>query len=87
MKLTIDTTNDSKEEIRKAIRLLMSLVGDSPSYSNESSPSNIFDSPSSSVGGSEPQSGGLFGAMFDNPVDPPKDDEDKPDEKPSVEVY
>ena len=35
MKITIDTTTDSKEEIRKAIKLLISLVGAGNIYTNE----------------------------------------------------
>ncbi len=50
MRITIDTQQDSHAEIRKAIRLLQQLVGESHVYSNEpAQPRNIFDSPSPSV--------------------------------------
>jgi hypothetical protein len=35
MQLTIDTQKDSHAEIRKAIRMLMSLVGEKKVYTNE----------------------------------------------------
>jgi len=56
MKITIDTQADSHAEIRKAIKLLYSIIGDSPVYTNEpSAVKNIFDSPSPSLGSSEPE--------------------------------
>ena len=55
MKLTIDTKEDSHEDIRKVIKMLEHLVGEN-SYSNYSSnePSsrNIFDDPSPSLSSS-----------------------------------
>ena len=38
MKISIDTKEDSPEEIRKLIRMLLALVGDSPDYSSQRSP-------------------------------------------------
>jgi len=56
MRITIDTQQDSHAEIRKAIKLLQNLVGESHVYTNEPSPvKNIFDSPSPTVS-SEPES-------------------------------
>ena len=55
MKLTIDTKEDSHDDIRKVIKMLQHLVG-SDSYSNydsESSSRNIFDDPSPSLSPSE----------------------------------
>tara|TARA_Y100000310_G_C20190724_1_gene582373 strand:- start:192 stop:530 length:339 start_codon:yes stop_codon:yes gene_type:complete len=86
MKITIDTKEDSHEEIEHALSLLKSLVGKKV-YTN--SP-NIFDSDSNSVGSvvddapaseaaPEPASGNIFGNMFgdssatssaDDPVSP-----------------
>jgi len=68
MKLTIDTKADSKEEIRKAIKLLMGIVGGANEvYTNELpespkpiSPPNIFDNP--------PSNGGNFMNIFDVPT-------------------
>ena len=55
MKLTIDTKEDSHEEIRKVIKMLQHLVGESSysNYNNESSSRNIFDDPSPSLSSSE----------------------------------
>jgi hypothetical protein len=47
MQLTIDTQKDSHSEIRKAIRMLMSLVGNKEVYTNEPPKDSIFDSDSS----------------------------------------
>ena len=50
MKITIDTQQDTHEDIRKVIKMLQHLVG-SESYSNyESKPRNIFDDPSPNLG-------------------------------------
>jgi hypothetical protein len=51
MKLTIDTKEDSHDDIRKVIKMLQHLVGEN-SYSNSnniSSSRNIFDDPSPSL--------------------------------------
>ena len=52
MKISIDTKEDSHEDIRKVIKMLEHLVssGSSPSYSNSG---NIFDDPSPSLSSSE----------------------------------
>lgn len=63
MRITIDTQADSHEEIRKAIKLLHSIIGESKVYSNEPV-KNIFDSPSPSVGNPEPQPTNAFADMF-----------------------
>ena len=68
MKLTIDTKEDSHEDIRKVIKMLQHLVGDSP-VTNQP---DIFDDPNSfGIGSSEPEtsasSGNVFGNMFDTP--------------------
>jgi len=74
MKLTIDTSQDSHTDIRKAIKLLQSVVGEGPVYTN--SPSrNIFDDPSPGlVPSSEPgpvaeqDTGNAFASIFDSPA-------------------
>lgn len=46
MKISIDTKEDSPEEIRKLIRMLMALVGDSSSYGEKTPPASgegLFD--------------------------------------------
>lgn len=95
MKLTIDTKLDSKEEIRKAIKLLMGIVGGTHEvYSNELpetpkpiSPPNIFENPPSN---------GNFMSMFDIPTPTeapqtttptPQPEEQKEDDIPSLEFY
>ena len=45
IKITIDTKEDSHEEIKKVIRMLSSLVGEEKIYSNQ----NIFEDSSPSV--------------------------------------
>jgi len=96
MKLTIDTKADSKEEIRKAIKLLMGIVGGAHEvYSNELperpqpiSPPNIFENP--------PSNGSNFMNMFDIPtptetpqtttLTTPQPEEEK-DDLPKLEFY
>ena len=82
MKITIDTKHDSHVEIRKAIRLLYSLIGEKEIYTNEpgEKPTNIFED-------SSPQVGNMM-SLFDN-VDTPGSPElpEKPDKKPSLEFY
>ncbi|MBW2978850.1 hypothetical protein KY304_01940 [Candidatus Woesearchaeota archaeon] len=50
MQLTIDTQKDSHAEIRRAIRMLMSLVGDKEVYTNEEPKTGIFSSEKSPAG-------------------------------------
>lgn len=55
MKITIDTKEDSPEEIRKLIRMLLALVGDSSGYGEKSAPAtgeglfDMFGSPEAST--------------------------------------
>jgi len=81
MRITIDTKSDSKDEIRKAIKLLLGLVGSHEVYSNEPekpvSQPNIFDSPSPAVGN--------LMSIFDSAPEAPK--EEKKDDAPQVEFY
>lgn len=53
MQLTIDTKHDSPEEIKKAIKMLMSLTGEV--YTNDATleqpQKNVFDSPETDMGG------------------------------------
>ena len=85
MKITIDTKEDSHEEIRKVIRMLQHLVGET-SYSNErvSKQRNIFEDSSPSIQASpsesaSPQPGSAFAAMFNN-NSPISSEEAKPKE-------
>ena len=86
MKITIDTSQDSHTDIRKAIKLLQSVVGEGPVYTN--SPSrNIFDDPSPGlVPSSEPgpvaeqDTGNAFVNIFDTPA-PASESESEEDAK------
>lgn len=77
MKITIDTKEDSHEEIRKAIKMLSSLIGHKETFSNQP---NIFDSDITdlSPSGSEPEPTNAFAAMFGSSSS--QDDEDKNNE-------
>ena len=91
MKLTIDTKEDSHEEIRKVIKMLQHLVGESSysNYNNESSSRNIFDDPSPSLSSSESSYGSnnsqeesaaptnAFSAMFGDGAPAPVTSESK----------
>ncbi len=86
MKITIDTKADSKEEIRKAIKLLMGLVSGHEVYTNEApaekpaAQPNIFDSPSPAVPN--------LMSMFDSaPSTPEQPQEEKKDDIPQLEFY
>ncbi|MBW3002000.1 hypothetical protein KY338_02440 [Candidatus Woesearchaeota archaeon] len=94
MKITIDTSQDSHSEIRKAIRMLQSIVGEGSVYSN--SPSrNIFDDPSPTLGSepepssaSEETTGSAFASIFDNPAPGSEEDkEETPEKRPQIELY
>lgn len=57
MKITIDTKEDSHEEIQKAIRLLSALIGDKEIMSSQG---DIFGDNSTGPSGSSGSSGGVF---------------------------
>ena len=81
MQITIDTKADSKDEIRKAIKLLMGLVGSQEVYTNEPeqkpSPPNIFESPAPAVSNAM--------SMFDNPA--PAQPQENKEDIPELEFY
>lgn len=74
MKITIDTKEDSHEEIKKVISLLTHLIGQTPSSNR-----NIFDD-------SKPteSTDNLF-SIFDNPS--AAETKETPKEKPNIELY
>ncbi|MEM3154217.1 MAG: hypothetical protein QW165_01460 [Candidatus Woesearchaeota archaeon] len=83
MRITIDTKTDSKDEIRKAIKLLMGLVGHEV-YTNEPEKpvqQNIFDSPSPAV----PNLMSMFDSAPSTPEQAPP--EEKKEDFPQVEFY
>jgi len=66
MKISIDTKEDSHEDIRKVIKMLQHLVGEE-SYSNYSQSRNIFDDPSPSLSNTPAETQAptnAFSAMF-----------------------
>jgi hypothetical protein len=87
MKISIDTKEDSHDDIKKVIKMLEHLVGSSisPSYSNQG---NIFDDPSPGLGSSEDSAPALgssepvaptnaFSAMFSSEEPAPVEAEEK----------
>lgn len=88
MIITINTKDDSHEDIRKVIRMLQHLVGEHSTFTGQ----NVFESSSSSLDSSQPTS--AFGAMFGSENTPLTDSsstetKDKKDdeETPEVIVY
>ena len=72
MKISIDTASDSKEDIRKAIKLLQSII------EHETQSRDIFSSPSTDIFGSTPATAepaanpvSAFGSMFGDDAPPP----------------
>jgi hypothetical protein len=97
MKLTIDTKEDSHDEIRKAIRMLSTIVGDEHVYTNsphKQRTANIFESGSNTVTpapSSSEASGSVFGNIFgDSSPAATENSEEKKDkekeEKPQIIV-
>lgn len=94
MKITIDTKDDSHEDIKKVIRMLQHLVGEE----NQSNQSNLFSDRSSLSNDSEISA---FGAMFgdDSPatnlqpipsnpiVIPPEKEDNAYEDSLELEVY
>lgn len=68
MRITIDTQQDSKEQIRKAIELLRSMV----EGTDASSGSGFQDMFGNSSPSSEPSSGGVFDMFNSTPVQEPQ---------------
>ena len=98
MKITIDTKEDSHEEISKVIKMLQHLVGES-SMTNQ--PTNIFEDPDSfgqeqvqeqtQAPETEPSSGGIF-SMFGNASEPsgseePAEEPEEKDDPPEIIPY
>ena len=78
MKISIDTQTDSHAEIRKAIQLLQSLVGDKAIYTNDSeSAQGMIDAPTPEVGN--------FMNMFDAPETAPEPE--KKEDNSQIQFY
>jgi len=87
MKITIDTKEDSHDDIRKVIKMLWHLVGDEKVYSNK----DIFEdsSPSVTTEDSSPSAptGNVFGNLFDDKKEETKTKEETEGEVPEVIEY
>jgi len=87
MRITIDTKTDSRDEIRKAIKMLIGLVGTHGIYTNEQPEAkpepapSLFDTPNAAMGN--------LMNMFDSaPATPTETPEEKKDDDiPQVEFY
>ena len=87
MRITIDTQHDSKEDIRKVIRMLSTVISEqelgpqsSRNIFDNSNPSpigNLFDNNQTQQQSSQPASNDVFGSLFDAPVQTQKKDEDE----------
>ena len=84
MQLTIDTQKDSQEEIRKAIRLLMSLVGEKEIYTNEAPKDSAFGADSSPSAGAFVD---LFNIVSDKKDSSEPKQELKEDDGSSIQFY
>jgi hypothetical protein len=98
MKISIDTKEDSTEEIRKAIKMLYSLVQERQVHTNQR---NIFDNPGSMqqsdniLGSSEPTtqssdepSGNVFGNLFGDSSSSSTEETKEPEEEtPEIIPY
>ena len=87
MKITIDTKEDSHEEIRKVIRMLSSLVGEQEIMSNQG---NIF-SDNSQNDSSNNQSADIFGMLNSNADSGTSEstlsnEKDKKDDEVSIDI-
>ncbi len=87
MKISIDTSTDSKEDIRKAIKLLQSIVEHETQGSRD-----IFNSPSTDLFGSTPSAEApvsAFGNLFsdDAPVQQPTQNAEDKKDLPKIELY
>lgn len=92
MKISIDTAQDSKDEIKKAIRLLQALVEHQASEGSrnifdDSSPSLFDDAPTETP--AEQPSTSAFADMFsgDSPAPSAPEPEEKKEDVPEVELY
>ena len=82
MIITVDTSKDSKHEIQKAIRLLQSLAGNEPVYTNAP---GVHKTPEYTP----PPGQSVFGGLFDMPPEPAKTEavNEEQKEKAKIEVW
>ncbi len=88
MRITIDTKTDSRDEIRKVIKMIVGMVGGHDIYSNEvpkeksTAQPNIFENPSPSV----PNLMSMFDSAPSTMTAAPAPEEKK-DDIPQIEFY
>ncbi len=73
MKITIDTVADSKDDIRQAIVLMQSIIGDAPATTTEMTPSSDFTP--------MPTATDVLSAVENEPVSQSADEEHKEEEE------
>lgn len=86
MKITIDTKEDTHEDIKKVIRLLTHIIGEHPTTNQP----NVFEESTPTTNQPETPSGNIFGNMFENPQTEPKTEEtteQKEKETPEIIPY
>ncbi len=86
MKLTIDTKEDSKEELLRAIHLLQAAAGSQPTYSR------MMDKAQHDVPGTLPEAGNIFSLFSQHdskPAEPARepDDEEEDEERTGESSY
>ncbi|MBN2142306.1 hypothetical protein JW711_03160 [Candidatus Woesearchaeota archaeon] len=91
MELKIDTKKDSDDDIRKAIRMLQQIVGDSPSYGSDTGSASLGASSGAfDVSGSATDAmAGLFGddsSGLGGTSDSSESSSDSEDDEPKVEI-
>jgi len=84
MKITIDTKEDSHQEIRKIIRMLSSLVGENP-VTNAPDMFGDDESPEVPSGTPSPPTG-AFANMFGGEAEEPKSETSEPDDDSDDDV-
>jgi len=81
MQLSIDTQRDSHAEIRKAIRMLMSLVGEKEVYTNEAPKTGVFN------GEKSPAADAFAGMFGSNNNKTASEKEEKKEIPEGIELY
>ena len=85
MQLSIDTQRDSHAEIRKAIRMLMSLVGEKEVYTNEAPKTGVFNEEKSPAADAF---AGMFGSNNNNNNNKTASEKEEKKEIPEgIELY
>jgi len=87
MKISIDTSSDSKDEIKKAIKLLLSIIEQDSAQRDifaESTP-EVYSAPSTAE--PSPSATSAFGSMFGDDAPKTEPEVPKTNKDPEVELY